>query len=722
MKRTLSLCLLAGLGLVGPVVGQDSTSIATAIGDAVFCTDPAEQRNTYVVDTQTFTSSWGQNYRIAPLVKSSKTGWTFLNSLISAQGISNTQLANEPFPFSSYALWTAPGHGVNAGFNLPPTQSVNTTGWRGNQFAVGFVDYGRADGGSNANASNVTAAVVNCKPAEPHRLYVTRVQAAVNIDDVLNVGEQGRAAFGFGGVDSHGNVHFRGDDFNANGLNPLVGEHYFRVNLLRRNPAVYNLIDAMGSKMDPFPATCWVMDCFACTAYEDTHICPSILPQQLGGPRVLGADFRNQYVYESAGCPNPSVVRTPAHLVALNQRGCVSFSHRLTCGDSVGTAGMVALDAAGKSRVLNLWRVQADGSVVAGSPIALDPTAKLGLPGGAFDGYHGTHAFNGGNGLVAVGRDQAGRGLAAATWYKDGTPTDEENMVLVARFNCADPNPANAEWTIAAQATIEDRTPILNGPGGQAIGRLARRLVGGNYVGPSISVPAMDAVGNLYFLAVCEVFATPNNYFAYCLVRAVYNPAAFTYELELLLESGSATEPFGDVLRGLNSDTDYKITFLTLAYASGHSSGSLFSGNVMQTGYNNMDVSTLSTADPRTLGGLVLNATIVYDVNRDGVFNSTVGGPDEPYSVLLYIGADDAGPTICRGDLNCDGVIDFGDINPFVLALSSWPAWLQQYPNCPPQNADVNGDGQYGGSQGFGDINPFVALLASGGGNPIPCP
>lgn len=721
MKRTLSLCLLAGLGLVGPVVGQDSTSIATAIGDAVFCTDPSEQRNSFVVDAQVFQSSWGQKYRIAPLVKSSKIGWTYLNALISAQGISNTQLADEPFPTNSYFFWAAPGHGINAAFNLPPPFSVNTTGWQGRQFAVGFLEYGRADGGSNANASNITGAVVNYTRDEPHRLYVTRVQAAVNIDDVFNAFEQGRAAFGFGGVDSHGNVHFRGDDNQANGPDPLVGEHYFRVNLLRRNPAVYNLIDAVGSKMDPFPATCWVMNCFACTAYNDTHSCPTILPQEFGGPRVLGADFNANYVYESAGCPNPSVVRTPAHLLALNQRGCVSFSYWLNCGDSAGTAGMVALDAVGRSRILNLWRVKTDGSVVAGSPIALDPTFKLGLPGGVFEGYRGTHAFSGGNGLVAIGRDQAGRGLAAATWYKDGTATDEENMVLVARFNCADPNPANAEWTIAAQATVEDCTPILNGPGGQAVGKLARRLVGGNYVGPSISAPAMDAVGNLYFLAVCEMFATPANYFAYSLVRAVFNPATFTYQLELLLESGAATEPFGLVVRGLNSDTDYKITYLTLAYASGHSSGSLFSGNVLQTGFNFIDVHMLSPSNPWTLGGLVLNATIVYDVNRDGVFNPVVGGPDEPYSVLLYIGAD-SGPTICRGDLNCDGVIDFDDINPFVLALSNWTAWLTQYPHCPPENADINADGKFGGAQGFGDINPFVALLASSGGYPIPCP
>lgn len=78
--------------------------------------------------------------------------------------------------------------------------------------------------------------------------------------------------------------------------------------------------------------------------------------------------------------------------------------------------------------------------------------------------------------------------------------------------------------------------------------------------------------------------------------------------------------------------------------------------------------------------------------------------------------------TICPGDLNCDDQIDFADINPFVLALSNWQAWKQTYPDCPEKNADINGDGLYGGPNGFGDINPFVALLASGGGNPIPCP
>ncbi len=68
----------------------------------------------------------------------------------------------------------------------------------------------------------------------------------------------------------------------------------------------------------------------------------------------------------------------------------------------------------------------------------------------------------------------------------------------------------------------------------------------------------------------------------------------------------------------------------------------------------------------------------------------------------------------CRGDANCDNVVSFGDINPFVLALSDFNAWRQQFPNCPVGNVDVNGDGQVN----FGDINPFVAILSAGGG---PC-
>jgi hypothetical protein len=60
-----------------------------------------------------------------------------------------------------------------------------------------------------------------------------------------------------------------------------------------------------------------------------------------------------------------------------------------------------------------------------------------------------------------------------------------------------------------------------------------------------------------------------------------------------------------------------------------------------------------------------------------------------------------------RGDLNCDGAVNFDDINPFVTALISQAAYEAGYPGCDWLNADCNADG----AVDFDDINPFVALL-----------
>ena len=63
------------------------------------------------------------------------------------------------------------------------------------------------------------------------------------------------------------------------------------------------------------------------------------------------------------------------------------------------------------------------------------------------------------------------------------------------------------------------------------------------------------------------------------------------------------------------------------------------------------------------------------------------------------------------GDLNCDGRVDFSDINPFVMALVSRADYEAAYPACAWLNGDINGDG----AVDFDDINPFVACLVAGG-------
>jgi len=76
--------------------------------------------------------------------------------------------------------------------------------------------------------------------------------------------------------------------------------------------------------------------------------------------------------------------------------------------------------------------------------------------------------------------------------------------------------------------------------------------------------------------------------------------------------------------------------------------------------------------------------------------------------------------TGCVGDMNCDGAINFGDINPFVTFLSNFAAWQGEFPGCNAANGDINCDGIFGQGS-FGDINPFVALMTQCGSG-CPCP
>jgi PKD repeat protein len=70
----------------------------------------------------------------------------------------------------------------------------------------------------------------------------------------------------------------------------------------------------------------------------------------------------------------------------------------------------------------------------------------------------------------------------------------------------------------------------------------------------------------------------------------------------------------------------------------------------------------------------------------------------DPLTVRMYL----------LGDVNGDDTMDFGDINPFVLALTAGESgYYNAYPNGYYYTADINLDGQVN----FGDINPFVALL-----------
>jgi hypothetical protein len=105
----------------------------------------------------------------------------------------------------------------------------------------------------------------------------------------------------------------------------------------------------------------------------------------------------------------------------------------------------------------------------------------------------------------------------------------------------------------------------------------------------------------------------------------------------------------------------------------------------------------------RTTNTLTLDAALTWSSGQGVTLDYAGAAPD--------LGALEYQPSV--GDLNCDGAVDFGDINPFVLYLSNFATWQSAFPACPAENGDINGDGTYGQGS-FGDINPFVALLSGG--------
>ncbi len=93
------------------------------------------------------------------------------------------------------------------------------------------------------------------------------------------------------------------------------------------------------------------------------------------------------------------------------------------------------------------------------------------------------------------------------------------------------------------------------------------------------------------------------------------------------------------------------------------------------------------------------------DCNSNGILDSCdIAGGSSPDA--NGNGIPDECETL-KGDLNCDSTVDFGDINPFILALSNPIEYANMFPTCDIMNADVSNDG----AVDFQDINPFIDLL-----------
>ncbi len=165
----------------------------------------------------------------------------------------------------------------------------------------------------------------------------------------------------------------------------------------------------------------------------------------------------------------------------------------------------------------------------------------------------------------------------------------------------------------------ESGKPILDGPammGGVSFGQL-RPPFGGNCEFPAITVPAIDAGGNIWFVGTWRFDDSDSTEFG--LFRAVYNPvdfAPFGHELELVMSTDDFNFPF----TGRNSTRNYIVDRVEIADANSISSSAMFSLNISEQAYLGGSAAGLAPADPENLGGFVLGATIRYDVDDDGDF------------------------------------------------------------------------------------------------------
>ncbi len=679
--RNRGLAALAGLALfaAGPALAQDSTATTSGIpGDALDPRGVSDQCANFVSELSAFQSSFGNTFGVAPLLKAGTDhapSPNFFNARISANAISADLRQGVPFPRSSYSRWFGPGLGVNAARNSPGTP-INTSAAVGSQFAVAFAEFSSDDPvAPNFSYNNVAGGVVSFDPSLPSRLFVTRVQAANNGPDWLCTA----SSFGLGAVDADGNVHLRADGFGTPGcgpFSPIVGDNYFRVNMLARTCGTLNHISDAGA----VDATDWLL-----VRDGTTHNVPNIVPASISGAAsiLVGSNFSGLFVH---GATAP-LTATNAHLGgASDHRGAVgytihSFPTLFGAGAPNGTAGILSRTSTTNNRI-SLFGLGANGTPVNAISRQIPATVtdpETGFSAGGTWGNIGSQtAFRGGTSQLALGRDQAGRLLAAAMVNHTSVANANNhprNLIAVARVDAT-----TTDWSVAAYTTASGGKPIQDGSGA-SIGSLVPLGSVSGSTGPSISSPMIDSVGNVYFVGAFQLTAGPQGV---GLFRAVYDPVTFSYRLELLLRQGQ-------VLRGANSDRDYLVRFIEFVDADSIDSGAPFSHSIRQGAYNGLDPAGLSPSDPRTLGGLVLNVNVVYDVDDNGTFediDDVPGTADQEYNVLLYVTA--------AVDCNGNGVPDDLDI---LLGNSS----------------DVNADG-------IPDECGAAGIYCFGDGSGTPCP
>ncbi|CAE7897707.1 unnamed protein product [Symbiodinium necroappetens] len=592
-----ALCALAGQSL-----GQDSVAATPGASDALAAYDAASQRVRYVVDLAPITSSWNNPFAIAPVLKTSADpDPMFDTQLVGAVALSPDLTG--PVALGSpqdFQLWTTAGQGVNPTANAAPgtTQVASFD----HQFGLALADL-------SASATNAIGATIGLT-SEADRLYVTRT---IGVSSRFNAVSQDLATLSLGAIDADGALYLRADDFNAPDANAIDGDNILRVLLDARNTSGVNAVVRIGGAniVTDAASSDYLVNDSAVTLNT-----PSCLPGSLGAARGVILDFAGNYTNATPGASTSTTDHLQAAIEGQRGNPYVSTAAALPSFDAyLLSLGKTVVD--GPTNSINAARLMADGSVVS----AVRRTLPMNITDGAgfttnavgdaeFVHYQSQQSFRGSNGQAAAGVDPISGARIAAATAQD--PTDGQ-FIAVANITL------DSNWTVAAY----EGKDVLDGENGSPIGTIASAAPA------SISAPAIDADGNIYFVCAFEPTAGPT---ANALIKAVNTASG--YQLELLVQEG-------DTVAGANSATSYTIDRLTLADSDSLASGSFYASSVLQSG-----------AGGAGFGGAAIGAQITYDN----------AGTSETYDAVLFLAESAGTEKICLGDCDGNGSIDFNDL------------------------------------------------------------
>jgi hypothetical protein len=264
---------------------------------------------------------------------------------------------------------------------------------------------------------------------------------------------------------------------------------------------------------------------------------------------------------------------------------------------------------------------------------------------------------------------------------------------------------------IASGSTATDEVVVLDGLGLLLDGALVREAspipaaIGGL---PAENWGAMGLFGineaGDYFFTNNSSAATTTDEIVVRNGQIVYREGGMVHGAQLAgaIEGGYMNEQ-GDVavtwdLEGGTADPEALIVNRRIVLREGDlvdldGDGAVESNSVL-IDFNGISALTMGPRGPSNFTALYFTADI--DVNgTPSTLDDITGG----FRMVVQVRVP--------GDLNCDGAVNFFDIDPFLLALFDPAQYAIDFPNCTTDNADTDDSG----TVNFFDIDPFLECL-----------